>query len=104
MGDFLTTKYRVLWLLEIVLAMLLLFVLIAPIQDYAVREYKEYLRQPSPEAPKAVQDKSQEESQSRRGIAIFLVAVGFSISIPIFRTRGLRFDGPSAQDAISPAL
>lgn len=45
-------KYRVLWLLEIVLGALLLFVMFVPIQDYALREYKEYLGHPSPETLK----------------------------------------------------
>ncbi|HEY6946799.1 MAG TPA: hypothetical protein VI431_16800 [Candidatus Acidoferrum sp.] len=80
-------KYRVLWLLEIVLGALLLFVLFVPTQDYALREYKEYLRHPSSETLKAFQEKSQEEAQLRGGVAIFLAAAGLVVAIPIFRIR-----------------
>jgi hypothetical protein len=80
-------KYRVLWLLEIVLVILLLFVSLVPIQDYAMREYREYTRHPSAETLKAFQDKSREEVLLRGCVAIFLAAAGLAGAIPLFRYR-----------------
>lgn len=80
-------KYRVLWFVEIVLVALLAFVLVVPIQDYAMREFKEYMRNPSPATSKAFQDKSEEEFHLRLMVAIPLAAVVFTLAIPIFRIR-----------------
>jgi len=80
-------KYRALLFLEVVLVLVLLFVVFVPIQDYAMREFKEYLRHPSPQTLKAFQDKSQEESKLRRNIAIPLAAVVLTLAIPIYRIR-----------------
>jgi hypothetical protein len=80
-------KYRVLWFIEIVLVALLALVLLVPIQDYAMREFKEYTRNPSPATLKAFQDKSEEESRLRLMIATPLAAVMFTLAIPIFRIR-----------------
>src|SRR5271154_2589060 len=48
LGVFCKMKYRALWFTEIVLIVLLLGVVYVPVQDYAMTEYKEYLRHPSP--------------------------------------------------------
>jgi hypothetical protein len=56
-------KYRVLWFIEIILIAMLFLALTLPIQDYAMREYKEYLRDPSAATRKAFDDKKQDESR-----------------------------------------
>jgi hypothetical protein len=80
-------KYRALWFLEVVLVVVLFFVLFVPIQDYAMREFKEYLRHPSPQTLKAFQEKSREESRLRERIAIPLVIVVLTLAVPIYRIR-----------------
>jgi hypothetical protein len=80
-------KYRALWFLEVVLVVALFFVLLVPIQDYAMREFKEYLRHPSPRTLKAFQEKSQEESGLRQNIAIPLAIVVLALALPIYRIR-----------------
>ncbi len=80
-------KYRALWFLEVVLVVALFFVLFVPIQDYAMREFKAYLRHPSPQTLKAFQEKSQEESRLRQNIAIPLAIVVLTLAVPIYRIR-----------------
>ena len=80
-------KYRVLWFVEIVLVVLLALVLLVPVQDYAMREFKEYMQNPSPATLKTFQNKSAEESQLRLMIVIPLAAVVSTLTIPIFRIR-----------------
>jgi hypothetical protein len=80
-------RYRALWFVEIVLVVVLLFVLFVPIQDYAMREFKEYLRHPSQQTRRVFEEKSQEESRLRRNIAIPLAVVVFTLAIPIYRIR-----------------
>jgi hypothetical protein len=80
-------KYRALWFLEVVLVVALFFVLFVPIQDYAMREFKAYLRDPSPQTLKAFEEKSQEESRLRQNIAIPLAIVALTLAVPIYRIR-----------------
>jgi len=80
-------RHQVLWFIEIVLVALLFLVLVVPIQDYAMREYKEYLRYPSPATLKAFQDKAEEESRLRHEVAISIAAVVLILAIPIYRMR-----------------
>jgi hypothetical protein len=80
-------KYRVLWLVEIMLVVFFFLVLVVPIQDYAMREFKVYLRHPSPATLKAFQDKAEEESRLRHEIAIPIAAVVLTLAIPIYRMR-----------------
>ncbi len=80
-------KYRALWFLEVVLVVSLLFVLFVPTQDYAMREFKEYLRHPSAQTLRTFQEKSQEEFRLRRNIAIPLAVVVLTLAIPIYRIR-----------------
>jgi hypothetical protein len=82
--------YRVLWFLEISTIVALFLVLSVPIQDYAMKEYKEYSRHPSPETFKAFQDKKGEEPWVRRRIAIPIAALALGLAIPIFRIRRRR--------------
>jgi len=80
-------KYRALWFTEIVLIVLLLGVVYVPVQDYAMTEYKEYLRHPSPITLKAFQDKTEEEFRLRK-IAAIPIAIGlFTIAVAISRVR-----------------
>jgi hypothetical protein len=79
--------YRALWLVEIILMLLLALVLLLPIQDYAMREFKEYLENPSPQRLKTFQDKSAEETQLRHGIALPIAAVVVILAIPLYRRR-----------------
>jgi hypothetical protein len=80
-------KYRVLWFIEFALIALLFLVLVLPIQDYAMRQFKEYMENPSPATRKAFEDKSQEESRLRRDIAIFVAAGVLILAVPIDRNR-----------------
>jgi hypothetical protein len=80
-------KYRALWFIEIVLIALLALVLLLPIRDYAMKEYKEYTQHPSPETLKAFHDKSEEESRLRQIIAIPIAVVVLTLAIPIYRIR-----------------
>ena len=52
-----------------------------------MREFKEYLRHPSPQTLKAFQEKSQEESRLRQEIAIPIAVVVLTLAIPIYRIR-----------------
>jgi hypothetical protein len=61
-----------------------------PIQDYALREYKEYLRNPSPTTLKAFQDKAQEETSFRLMISIPIGAAMLTLAIPIFQIHKKR--------------
>ncbi len=80
-------RYRILWSLELVFIALFLLVLVLPIQDYAMREYKEYMQSPSAETRKAFEDKRQEELQVRRDGAI-LIAIAVSVlTILLYRNR-----------------
>jgi len=42
------TWYRILWVVEIIAIVIATFVVTVPIQDYALREFKEWLSRPSP--------------------------------------------------------
>ena len=82
--------YRVLWIVEMALCALLFLVLMLPIQDHALREYKEYLRNPSAVALRAFQDKAQEEKSLRLVISLPIGAAMLALAIPIFRIREKR--------------
>jgi hypothetical protein len=86
-------RYRGLWFIEIALIALLFLVLTVPIQDYAMREFKEYLRHPSSETRKAFENKAAEESQLRHKIAIPIAALVLTLAIPLYR---MRFRNPKA--------
>jgi NADH:ubiquinone oxidoreductase subunit 5 (subunit L)/multisubunit Na+/H+ antiporter MnhA subunit len=80
-------KHQALWSVEIALVVLLALVLLVPIQDYAMREFKEYLRHPTPETLKAFQNKAIEESRLRHEIALPIAAVVLALAIPLYRKR-----------------
>ena len=79
--------YRVLWFLEIVVILVVAFVLTIPIRDYALREFKEWQHHPSPEAMRAFQDKSNEESQLRMIIAAPFVVAAVLLAFPLVTFR-----------------
>ena len=58
-------SYRVLWVCEVVSIVIFAFVLTVPVQDYAMREFKEWYRNPSPDTLKAFRLKQEEESHLR---------------------------------------
>lgn len=75
------------WLLEVVLVVAFFLLLAVPIQDYAMREFKEYVRHPSPQTLKAFGDKKQEETRLRQGMAVLIALVAVGVAIPIFWDR-----------------
>jgi hypothetical protein len=87
--------YRALWTLEIVVGVTLLLVLMVPTQDYAMREFREYLRHPSPQTLQAFYDKKQEEVRLREKIAVPIGLVTVALAIPIFRNRRSRANSQS---------
>jgi hypothetical protein len=82
--------YRTIWFLEVALVLVFLFILTVPVQDYALREFKEYWRHQSPETLQAFRDKTKEESRLRRTVAIPIAAGALALAIPIFRIRQRR--------------
>lgn len=79
--------YRVLWSLEIVVVLVVAFVLTIPIRDYALREFKEWQRHPSPETMRAFQEKSNEESQIRMIIAVPFAVAAVLLAFPLVKFR-----------------
>ena len=57
--------YSVFWILELLTIAVLALILWLPIQDYALREFKDWQRNPSPKTLKALQDKRQDEVRLR---------------------------------------
>jgi hypothetical protein len=81
------TRYRVLSIVEISAIVVATFVLIVPIQDYALREFKEWHRHPSPETLGAFRNKQHEESHLRMTIAAPLVTLAVLLAFPLYRLR-----------------
>jgi hypothetical protein len=81
------TWYWVFWVFEVVAILVVVFVLTVPIQDYALREFKEWYSHPSPETLKAFQEKRQEEFRSRLTIAVQFGAVALLLAFPLIRFR-----------------
>lgn len=79
--------YRVLWFLEIVAILVVAFLLILPIRDYSLREFKEWQRHPSAETMKAFQQKSNEESQLRMIIAAPIAVAAVLLAFPLVKFR-----------------
>jgi len=78
--------YRAFVFLEVVLIVIFLFALV-PIQDYAIREFREYMRNPSPQTRQAFLDKKREETRLHEKIAIPIACIAVVLMIPIFRNR-----------------
>jgi hypothetical protein len=79
--------YRVLSVVEIAAILIATFVLIIPIQDYALREFKAWLDHPSPETLTAFRNKQQEESHLRTTIAAPFVALAVLRAFSLYRLR-----------------
>jgi hypothetical protein len=80
-------SYRVLWICEVVSIVVFAFVLTVPIQDYAMREFKEWYRNPSPDTLKAFRLKQQEESNLRLITAAPFGIAALLLAFPLFRLR-----------------
>jgi len=81
------TWYRILWFLELVVILVIALVLILPIQDYALREFREWQLHPSPETLAAFQQKSRQESQLRMIIAAPFAMAAVILAFPLVRLR-----------------
>jgi hypothetical protein len=73
--------------LELMLALAIALVLLVPIQDYAMKEFKEYTRNPSEQTLSAFRDRTKEEQVLRQKIAVSLATAALVLSIPIGRLR-----------------
>jgi len=79
--------YRVLWIFEIIAILVVAFVLTMPIQDYALREFKEWHRHPSPETLRAFREKQRKESQLRLTIAAPFGTAALLLAFPLVWLR-----------------
>jgi hypothetical protein len=90
--------YSVLWVSEILTIAVVAFILVVPIQDYALREFKEWQRNPSPQTLKSFQDKRQNEVRLRVTIAVPFMIVAVLLAFGLFRSR------PSPENSKPPRL
>jgi hypothetical protein len=81
------TRYRILCIAEVVAIFLVAFVLIVPVQDHALRQFREWRTHPSPETFKALQDKQKEESRLRLILAALSGGAAFVLAIPLVKFR-----------------
>jgi len=81
------TSYSLVITVEVLTIIVVDLLLILPIQDYALREFKEYLRKPSPGTSAAFRQKQQEEPLVRLAIAAPFGVAALLIAIPLFRHR-----------------
>jgi len=79
--------YSVFWILELLTIAAFAFILVLPIQDYALREFKEWQRNPSPQTLKAFQDKRQDELRLRMTVAVPFLVLAVLLAFPLFRSR-----------------
>ena len=82
--------HRVLCLLEFVLIAAFLFVLMVPIQDYAMQEFKQYIDHPSPQSLQAFRDKKEVEVRLREKTAVVIVFIAVVLAVPTFQSRRSR--------------
>jgi hypothetical protein len=81
------TLYRILWLFEAMAVVAVAFLLTIPIQDYAMREFKEWQRHPSIQTERAFRDKQREEPLLRLTIAAPFTAAALLLAIPLYRLK-----------------
>jgi hypothetical protein len=81
------TWYRILWVFEAIAVIAVAFLLTPPIQDFAMREFKEWQRHPSIETEKAFRDKQREEPLVRLMTAAPLAAAALLLAIPLYRLK-----------------
>ena len=79
--------YRVMWAIEITAILIVILVLTVPIQDYALREFKEWLSHPSPETLTAFRNKQEEEPRFRMIVSAPFVALAVLLAFPLYRLR-----------------
>ena len=79
--------HNILWILELLTIAVLALILVLPIQDYALREFKDWQRNPSPQKLKAFQDKRQDEPRLRMTIAVPFIALAVLLAFPLSRYR-----------------
>jgi hypothetical protein len=77
--------------LEVILIVLTVLTFVLPIQDYALREYRDWSSSRSPEAWKAFQDKKEKEFEIRVGTGCFFALASAGLGLFISRKRS----GPS---------
>jgi hypothetical protein len=65
----------------------LALILVLPIQDYALREFKDWQRNPSRRTLKAFEDKRQDELRLRTTIAVPFIAFAGLLACTLFRSR-----------------
>ena len=79
--------FPILWALEVIAILAVALLLMLPIQDYAMREFKEWQRHPSAETEKALRDKQREEPLLRLAITAPFATAALLLAIPLFRLR-----------------
>ena len=84
------TWYRILWVFEAITIVAFAFLLTMPVQDYAMREFKEWQRHPSAETEGAFRDKQREEPLMRLTVAAPFGATALLLTIPLYHLRRKR--------------
>jgi hypothetical protein len=79
--------HSILWILELLTIAALALILVLPIQDYALREFKDWQRNPSPQTLKAFQDKRPDELRLRMTVALPFMVLAVLLAFPLFRSR-----------------
>ncbi len=79
--------YAIFAILEALTIVVITLILMLPIQDYALSEFKDWQRNPSPQTLKAFQDKRQREVHLRMTVAVPLMALAVLLGFPLFRSR-----------------
>jgi hypothetical protein len=80
-------SYKLLLLAEILIILFFILLLSLPIQDYALREFKESLRNPSAEKVAAARQKQEKEPRVRLVIAAPFALAALLLAIPLFRVH-----------------
>ena len=75
------------WILELLTIAVLALILWLPIQDYGLREFENWQRNPSPQTLKAFQDKRQDEVLLRLAVAVPFMALAVLLAFPLFQSR-----------------
>ena len=79
--------YRILGMVEAVAILVILFALLVPVQDYTLREFKNWVEHPTPETLKAFQDKQREATQFRMTIAASSTTAAILLAFPLLKRR-----------------
>jgi len=78
--------YPILCVFEVIAIVIVIGLLALPIQDYAMREFKEWMRHPSAETRRAFREKQQEEPRARLAIGAPFAVAALLLAIPLFRS------------------